>query len=367
MFKKKDIAKKQAKEDRHFRPKKKITKQKLSGFEGRQRIKIYLQKAGLDITQEKLSRTFHSFALPLDIILSFFLLYYTVTKYGLTFRSLLSPSVIFLILILAGMMLFVYFLLIILMWIVFYAYTEVRIYRRKLELEEVLPDFLKLTSSNINAGMTVDRALWFAVRPRFGVLAREIEMVAKQTMGGMDLKASLVNFSIRFDSVILKRAISMINEGIEAGGEIGYLLNKVALDIEDQRALLKEMSANVTTYVIFISFASVVAAPFLFAMSGVLIDVVQKISANLSSVGNVGARLGIPLDFSGASITQNDFRTFTVVSLSLTSLFSAMMVSTIKKGNIKSGLKLIPVFMLISLAIYFTVRHLSSGLVGLFF
>ena len=42
----------------------------------------------------------------------------------------------------------------------------------------VLADFLGLTSSNISAGMPIDRALWFAVRPKFGILAREIEEVA---------------------------------------------------------------------------------------------------------------------------------------------------------------------------------------------
>src|SRR3989338_1174040 len=100
--------------------------------------------------------------------------------------------------------------------------------------------------------MTIDRALWYAVRPRFGVLAKEI-------MGGADLKESLEKFALRYDSTLLKRVVSMINEGIEAGGEIGELLNRIALDIQQQKSMLKEMSANVTTYVIFISFATVVA------------------------------------------------------------------------------------------------------------
>jgi len=55
--------------------------------------------------------------------------------------------------------------------------------------------------------MTIDRALWYAVRPRFGVLANEIEIVAKETMRGQDLKIALQNFADKYDSILLKNKI----------------------------------------------------------------------------------------------------------------------------------------------------------------
>ncbi len=216
-----------------------------------------------------------------------------------------------------------------------------------------------MTASNINAGMTIDNALWFAVRPRFGVLAKEIELVAKETMGGADLKTALDKFVSRYDSIILKRSISMLNEGVEAGGRIGDLINRIALDIQQQRGIIKEMSANVTTYVIFISFATVIAAPLLFALSGVLIQVVENLGSTLGSTGNVASSVGLPLTFSGSGINQSDFRIFVIVSLMITSFFSAMMTATIKKGNVKSGVKYIPIFIGVSLTIYLV----SQGLV----
>jgi len=50
-----------------------------------------------------------------------------------------------------------------------------------------------------------------------------------------------------------------------------------------------------------------------------------------------------------------------------TSLFSAMMVSTIKKGNVKSGIRYIPIFMAISLTLYFVSQKIAGKLLGLFF
>ncbi len=42
---------------------------------------------------------------------------------------------------------------------------------------------------------------------------------------------------------------------MESGGEIGELLNKIAINIQETRIRKKEMAASVMTYAIFIGFA----------------------------------------------------------------------------------------------------------------
>ncbi|MBI2652984.1 type II secretion system F family protein [Candidatus Woesearchaeota archaeon] len=360
IFKKKTEAVQPEKKIEFFKKKfKKAQQKKLMAQERRQRIKNYLERAGLDISTQKLSKIFFNIAILTNLAVSGYLIYYFSVTYGITWGTVVASMVV--------LWIFVFVLLIFALWIIFYLAVDLKIFKRKLDVEEVLPDFLQLTASNINAGMTIDRALWYAVRPRFGVLAKEIEIVAKETMSGVDLKTALEKFASRYDSVILKRSISMLNEGIEAGGEIGDLLNRVAVNIQEQKSMMKEMSANVMTYVIFITFATVVAAPFLFALSGVLVEVVHNLGSALGSTTSAAANAGIPLTFSGTGISQSDFRIFAVVSLVITSLFSAMMISTIKKGNIKSGVKYIPIFIGISLILYLVVGGLAAKLLGLFF
>lgn len=337
----------------------KAQQKKLMAQERRQRIKEYVKRAGLDISTQKLSKTFFNIAVFINLAISSYLIYYFSVTYGITWSTVVSSMIV--------LWVFVFVLLIFGLWVIFYLAVDLKIFKRKNDIEEVLPDFLQLTASNINAGMPIDRALWFAVRPRFGVLAKEIEMVAKETISGVDLKTALEMFSARYDSVILKRAVSMLNEGIGAGGKIGDLLNRIAKDIQEQKSMLKEMSANVTTYVIFISIATVVAAPFLFALSGVLIEVVHSLGSAFGSTTNTAASAGIGLSFSETGITQSDFKIFAVVSLIITSLFSAMMISTIKRGNVKSGVKYIPIFIAISLTLYFVAQGLAGKLLGVFF
>ena len=326
--------------------------------ERKQKIKEYVAIADININVQKLSRNIFNGAVLINIALSAYLIYYFSATYGISWSTVIASMAVVWVLI--------FILLIFALWLIFYFIVDLKIFRRKVDIEVVLPDFLELTASNINAGMTIDRALWYAVRPRFGVLAKEIEIVAKDTMSGADLKNSLEKFASRYDSVILKRSISMINEGMQAGGRIGELLNRIALDIQEQKSMLKEMSAGVTTYVIFITFASIVAAPFLFALSGVLVDVVQNLGSVLGSTSNAAARLGIPLTFSGTGVNESDFNIFAILSLVITSLFSAMMISTIKKGNIKSGVHYIPLFIMVSLTIYFIAHEIVSRLIEVF-
>ena len=358
IFKKKKEASKEGTIEYFKKKYKKAQQKKLTAQEKRQKLKGYLEKAGLDVNPKGLFKIFFNIALLINLLISAWLIYYFSVTYGISWGTIISSMMV--------LWIFIFVLLIFIMWIMFYLAVDLRIFKRKLDIEDVLPDFLQLTASNINAGMTIDRALWFAVRPRFGVLAKEIETIAKETMSGVDLKTALEKFAAKYDSAILKRTISMINEGVEAGGEIGDLLNRIAINIQEQRAMLKEMSANVTTYVIFITFATIVAAPFLFALSGVLIEVVQKLGSALGSSTSVAASVGIALTFSGTGISPSDFRIFAIVSLIITSLFSAMMVSTIKKGNIKSGVKYIPIFMVISITLYIVAQGIVGKLLGVF-
>ncbi|PJF38151.1 MAG: hypothetical protein CUN55_18465, partial [Phototrophicales bacterium] len=160
---------------------------------------------------------------------------------------------------------------------------DFRIARRREAIEHALPDYLQLAASNIRAGMPIDRALWVAIRPRFGILAKEMEYVAKQTISGEKLEDALSALSKKYDSAILQRTISLVIEGLRAGSEIGALLENISLDITDMYQRRENMAANVTQYLIFIIFAVAVAAPLLFGMSVQLLTVLNTVGTDLSS------------------------------------------------------------------------------------
>lgn len=247
------------------------------------------------------------------------------------------------------------------LWVVLSFYLDIIIFKRSKEIEIVLADFLQIASANIRSGMSIEKALWYAVRPNFGVLAKEIDVVAKEVMSGKDLVVALREFNERYDSKTLSRSINLLIEGILSGGETGDLLDKIANNIQETDLMKKDMAANVTSYSIFITFASLVAAPLLFALSGQLLQIVTSIFSKIHISSDMSSNF--PISLGGVGLSANDYTIFAVVTLVISSSFSAFIIATIKKGNAKYGVKSLPVFIITAVTIFLIL----SKIMGYFF
>jgi Flp pilus assembly protein TadB len=261
-----------------------------------------------------------------------------------------------------GIWIGVFPLAIALSWASYLFYLDMKIYQRTREVEKVFPDFLQLASSNISAGMPIDQAMWYAVRPNFGVLVKEIEIVAKNTIAGKDLSESLIQFADKYDSKVIRRSINLLLVGLQAGGELAELLNKVALNIEESRIIKKDMAANVTTYVIFITFASIVAAPALLGLSTQLLEVITRITASVGAEVPQSSTGFITFSFSSEGMSVKNFKIFSYVMLIISSIFAAGIVNVIQKGSARDGIAKYPTFIMISVVIYTSANIIMSNL-----
>lgn len=326
-------------------------KSKKTSLEQKQQLQDYLFKAGFSIKTDVLKKRVFYYSIVIVSFLSFLTLVLGVHNSKSSIDILLFNLGLWTAL-LAAVYLF--------LWGVIYFFLDLRIYSRTKQIEEVLPDFLQLTSVNISAGMPIDRALWFSIRPNFGILAKDIEEVAKETFTGEELKDSLIKLGEKYDSVDLKRSINLLLEGMDSGGEMADLLNKIASDIQESRILKQEMSANVATYAIFITFASIVAAPILFGLATQLLKIVIGIAGSLDLGGASGSFFSLNISSSEKMISN--FKFFCFLMLSVSAFFSASIVAVIRKGKVKDGIRNIPVFIIVSLLIYW----LSTLLLGTF-
>ena len=339
--------------------KQRLDKKRLQHAHKKGFLEKHMQKAGLYIGKYKIFNRLFNVSLIINLLASIFLIYFFSTHYGYPVIYIVTLTLLLWLVIFFGLLLIVY--------LMFYFFLDFKIFQRRLDIEEVLPDFLQLTSANIRAGMPIDKALWFAVRPRFGVLAKEIEMVAKEVMSGEELNDSLQRFADKYNSDLVKRSINLMIEGIEAGGEIGNLLDKISTDIQEARIMRKEMTADVMAYVIFISVAAIIAAPLLMALSLNLLQVITTILGKVSIGGSAAASASMPIQISKVSINPTDFKIFSLVTLVMTAFFSAMIVAIIQKGNIKEGFKYIPAFIGVTVVLFLIMAKVFNILLSGFF
>lgn len=348
----KDIKKPDLKGKKLFAKKKRKRRFSIRGFAKTINLQEYLEKAGLKIDANILTKKIFKLNIFLCLALSIIVIVLNIVS---------KKGVVNLLVFLLGFWLTVFFFLLALLWLIYLFYIDMRIFKRTKEVEAVFPDFLQLASSNISAGMPVDRALWYAVRPGFGVLAKEIETVAKNTMAGEDLSVALTNFGKKYNSKVIQRSISLLLEGMAAGGEMADLLNKIALNIEETRILRKEMAASVTTYVIFITFATIIAAPVLFGLATQLLEVIKEITSRMSSTMQSSSTF-FSFSISSGGIKISDFTFFAYLMLIISSISSACIISVIRKGRVKEGLTRIPLFIIVSIILYTLASLLMKGM-----
>jgi pilus assembly protein TadC len=239
-------------------------------------------------------------------------------------------------------------------------YLNMQIYNREKDIELHLPEYLVLVSSNLRGGLSFEKALWNAIKPEYGVLSDEMNIVSKKVLTGSDLSEALTEFSEKYDSPSVKRTIDLILGEIQSGGQIAKVLDQTIDSLRKTKLIKEEMVANTLMFTIFIAAIVVVISPLLFALAynllSILINVSAQIAPSISTAGNV-----LPFKLKEITLSKDDFKMFSVAALSIISIASAMIMSMIQKGDYKGGIKYIPFFLAMSIAIYFVFATLLSG------
>jgi len=234
-----------------------------------------------------------------------------------------------------------------------YFYVDLQIYLRTKKMEDMLPDFLQVVSSNLKGGMSFENALMGAIKPRFSILANEMAEVSKKVMTGHDVGVALSELGEKYNSPMLRRSIDLMISELESGGKISDLIDNMVKNIKETKALKEEISASAISYIIFIAAIVIVISPLLFSLSFHLLKIILSFASRLA-----GAATGnLPFSVSSIQVDPNSFRYFSMAAIATIAFFSSLIVSIVEKGSVKSGLKYIPIFMIGSLVLYWVFMN----------
>lgn len=250
------------------------------------------------------------------------------------------------------------------LWIIFSVNSKTR------AVELVLPDALQLMSSNIRAGLTTDRALMLSARPEFGPLTDEIKRIGRETVTGCSLADAMLKTGERIKSDPLSKTMELIVNSIRSGGKLADLLDQISCDLRDQQMIQKEISASVLMYVLFIGIAIGLAAPLLFAISSFLVEVLVRMSMQISGEmpSDIALSKSAPISATNIRAELIDFLPkFAVVSLLVSSLFGSLIIGLLLKGDEKEGFKYLPLLAALALGMFFLGRYAVGKLFGSIF
>ncbi len=233
------------------------------------------------------------------------------------------------------------------------------------KIESIFPDFLQLMTSNLRAGLTIDRSIFLSAREEFNPLDKEILSAAKDIATGKTIEYSLSSMGKRIGSKKIDRVIRLITTGMKSGGNLATLLEETSIEMREKEFIEKRAVSNVTMYIIFIFLAASFGGPGLFALSSLLVEVLSKI---LSEMPAVDATSATPMILSKINISVDFIKYFSLVFIFFTDLFASLILGLISKGEEKQGLKYFIPLLIVSISIFFLARFLlSTFLLNLFF
>ncbi len=231
-------------------------------------------------------------------------------------------------------------------------------------IEDVFPDFLQMMSSNLRAGMTIDRALLLSSRPEFKPLDKEILKTGKDITVGKSMEKSLIDFASRINSNKISKVISLINSGINSGGDLAILLDETSRGMRERDVLEKKASSSVLMYVIFIFLTVSIFSPALFALSTTLVEILTNI---FSGIPEIETTANIPFTLSKINVSLNFILYFSVIFIIVIDICSAMILGLVNKGDEKEGFRYILPIIGVSLSVFFISKIILSNFITEFF
>lgn len=239
-------------------------------------------------------------------------------------------------------------------------FISLRAERRKVKMENVLPDALKLISSNTRSGHTLEKAFLLSARDEFGPLAEELRLTAMEMYGGVAVEEALKNLENRVNSEMFQETLKLLIDGIKAGGNKADLLDSSAEDIRNSMEIRKEIQSSIRMYAVFIVMVAVVGAPVLFSVSVYMAEVTTDMweGSDIGEMesGGMSSQIGFDIQFDAPQVDVEFFNLFAYMAIITTNIFAALIISEIRNGNIKSGIKFAPVFCIASVIIYYGVN-----------
>ena len=141
--------------------------------------------------------------------------------------------------------------------------------KRREEVENSIPDFLRQLASILRVGMSLENALVDLSEHGSGPLYDELRRVVVEIRMGKGFDESFKNMAIRLDSKDLERSFKIILNAHKSGGGLADVISDVSDDLRAMLILKRERKSSVMMSIMFLVLASVVAAPFALGMVGV--------------------------------------------------------------------------------------------------
>lgn len=202
--------------------------------------------------------------------------------------------------------------------------------KRQKEVEEKFMEFVNALVGSIKSGIPVPQAIVQVSDKDYGELTPYVKKLANQAEWGIPVSQALLTFANDTKNSVIKRAISIVIETEQSGGEIEDTLTAVAASILDIKKLKAERKASVHSqvvqgYIVFYVFISVM-----------LILQLKLIPQLTTITGDMGA--GILKGAIGEGGKKANLDQIFFILVMIQGFFAGLLIGKFSEGTLKDGL-----------------------------
>ncbi|MDD5149130.1 MAG: type II secretion system F family protein [Flavobacterium sp.] len=198
------------------------------------------------------------------------------------------------------------------------------------EKEEMFLEFARDLVEGVKSGVPISKSIMNVKDKNYGALSAHIQKMANQISLGIPVKDSFDIFARDIGNTTIMRAVNLIKEAEQTGGNIEVILSSVADSISTIEKLKKERESAIYSlvvqgYIIYLIFIIIVLV-----MQFKILPMTTGMT-NLGTIGDVG--------LSTSSISAEDLSTPFLYLLITQGLFAGLIIGKLSSGSLKAGIK----------------------------
>ncbi len=232
-----------------------------------------------------------------------------------------------------------------------YVITIIKENQKENEKEQMFLEFTRSLAESVKTGTPISKSIINVKDKPFGVLSPNVRKLANQISIGIPLRIALRTFSRDTNNRTISRALTLIGQAEQAGGDIGKILESASSAINVSDKLKKERKASISTLV--------VQGYIIFFIFIIIVLVMQfKIIPMLSGISGFSGVSGMVGGTEGGAINQSEIANSFLYLLLIQGFFSGLAIGKLSEGNIKNGLKHSVALVVVSFIIFVSANLL---------
>ena len=220
--------------------------------------------------------------------------------------------------------------------------------RRTSRLEAEFPAMMRDISLSVKSGMSPKDALSIAAAGQYGALTPAIKQMDNMISWGVPFEDALLNFAQKYPTPLIRRTILTLIEASRMGGQLGEILEGVANDAEETKALERKRSSETKPYLMVCYVSYFVFLAVIMIMSYIFLPMMKE-------AAEVTAGKAMPGGMGQFAVSNKDLARYNMLffhALVIQGFFAGIVTGKIGEGKAVSGLKHSVLFIVLAVIVY---------------